>query len=236
MGGRISIRTLKQRCRGLDERCGRLFREGPWLPELITRRSRPSAVRALVARLEVFRTSPRGLPIFCRRGLHLRPPGGSDDLTLAANPVFLANTERAGFENLDHGLSGFLYPAAASMACEQAYFATLVGVISRSSPHQMSAISTHETEIRAGETTGGRGCERCAHNPIPRQSSHFNLRWGRTPLSGTTVRCPSIPTECVIADLCFEVLRIGARQTIDNRKHQSYHGILRRPRRAGDIP
>ena len=32
---------------------GRLVKEEPWLPEQITRRSRPSAVRALVARLAV---------------------------------------------------------------------------------------------------------------------------------------------------------------------------------------
>jgi hypothetical protein len=33
-----------------------------------------------------------------------------------------------------------------------------------------------------------------AHNPITRRSSHSKLRWGRSRLSGATIRCPSIPT------------------------------------------
>ena len=41
--------------RGAEDKMngGRLVKEEPWLPEQITRRSRPSAVRALVARLAV---------------------------------------------------------------------------------------------------------------------------------------------------------------------------------------
>jgi hypothetical protein len=41
--------------RGAEDKLngGRLVTEEPWLPEQITRRSRPSAVRALVARLAV---------------------------------------------------------------------------------------------------------------------------------------------------------------------------------------
>ena len=40
---------------------GKLVKEEPWLPERITRRSRPSAVRALVARLAVVAASrPEG--------------------------------------------------------------------------------------------------------------------------------------------------------------------------------